>query len=62
MSEDLRTPAERQRAERNESIHADYVSIMKENPGIKPMRAYRVLAGKYSLSLTQIRTIVLDHA
>ena len=62
MSEDLRTPAERERAQRNESIHADYVSIMIKNPGIKPMRAYRVLAGKYSLSLTQIRTIVLDHA
>lgn len=62
MSEDLRTPAERQRAERNESINADYVNIMKANPGIKPMRAYRVLAGKYDLSLTQIRTIVLDHA
>lgn len=62
MSEDLRTPAERQRAERNESINADYVSIMKDNPGIKPMRAYRALAAKYSLSLTQIRTIILDHA
>lgn len=62
MSEDLRTPAERQRAERNESIHADYVSIMKENPGIKPARAYRVLAGKYDLSMTQVRAIVLGHA
>lgn len=62
MSEDLRTPAERQRAERNESINADYVSFMKDNPGIKPMRIYRVLAGKYSMSMTQIRTIVLNHA
>ena len=62
MSEDFRTPAERQRAERNESIHADYVSIMKENPGIKPMRVHRLLAGKYNMSMTQIRTIVLNHA
>lgn len=62
MSEDLRTPAERQRAERNESIKADYVSIMKDNPGIKPARAYRVLTGKYDLSMAQIRYIVLGHA
>lgn len=62
MSEDFMTPSERQRAERNESINADYVSIMKDNPGIKPMRIYRVLAGKYSLSMTQIRSIVLNHA
>lgn len=62
MSEDLRTPAERQRAERNENIRADYVSIMKDNPGIKPARAYRVLTGKYDLSMTQIRFIVLGHA
>ena len=62
MSEDLRTPAERQRAERNESINADYMEYMRKNPGIKPMRIYRVLAGKYSLSLTQIRSIVLGHA
>lgn len=62
MSEDLRTPAERQRAERNESIHADYVSIMKENPGIKPARAYRALSIKYDLSMTQVRFIVLGHA
>ena len=62
MSDELLTPAERARVERNESINADYVEIMRQHPGIKPMRIYRVLSGKYSLSMTQIRSIILGHA
>ena len=58
MNSELKTPAEREREQRNQEIRNSYHLMVMEFPEVKNWRIYRSLAEKFGLSVMQIRNIV----
>ena len=59
MNSELKTPAEREREERNENIRRDYRQMSTAFPEVTNWRIYRSLASKWGLSVMMIRNIIL---
>jgi hypothetical protein len=61
METDLRTPSEKVRDERNESVVRRFRTLSDEQPDAAPHRIFTVIASEFGMSVMGIKNIV-SHA
>jgi len=58
METDLRTPSEKARDERNESVVKRYRTLSADQPEAAPNRIFTVIANEFGMSVMGIKGIV----